>query len=201
MTKHKHGAVPGPQQQTFLDFIQRVSPDVDPTNVRLFGLFMKTRHQLAHAAEEELSEVGLTWAKLRLLMHLAKQEYLGADAGVQPSELSEMQEISRNTVSALINGLEAEGLVTRELHGSDRRKLVIRLTPQGRAILKDQMINHLRFVGHCFDVFDSQERDTLCELLSRLDAHLKEGADMPPLNTPCSSGGMNAGKGNEDKQG
>ncbi len=202
MARHKHISAPGPRQKSFLDFIHRVSPEVDPTNVRLFNLFMETRNQLAQASEKNLSAVGLTWAKLRLLMHLAKQEHIDPGAGVQPSELSEMQEISRNTVSALINGLEAEGLVTRELHGSDRRRWVIRLTPQGRAVLKDQMINHLRFVGHCFDVFDSQERETLCELLSRLDAHLKERAGMPPLNTPCGSGGMNAGKGNdEDKQG
>jgi len=164
------------QQQMLCDFILRVSPETDPANICLFGLLMETRTQLVQATKKRLAAAGLTWAKLRLLMHLAKQEYLAGGCGVQPSELSEMQDISRNTVSALLNGLEGEGLVTRELHGRDHRRYVIRLTPRGREVLKDMLGNHLRFVSQCFDGFNLSERDLLLDLLSRLNTRLEERA-------------------------
>jgi DNA-binding MarR family transcriptional regulator len=171
MARQKHSPE---QQQILCDFILRVSPEADPANIRLFGLLMETRTQLVQATEKRLAAAGLTWAKLRLLMHLAKQEYLAGSSGVQPSELSEMQDISRNTVSALINGLEAEGLVTRELHGRDRRKYVIRLTPGGREMLRARLGNHLKFVSQCFDSFNLSERDLLLDLLVRLNTNLEE---------------------------
>jgi DNA-binding MarR family transcriptional regulator len=169
MARQKHSSIPDPERRQMLcDFVRQVSPEADPANILLFGLLMETRNQLAQAAEKELATVGLTWAKLRLLMHLARQEHIMGNAGVQPSELSEMQDVSRNTVSALINGLQAEGLVTRELHSSDRRKLVI---------LKSQMGAHLKFVNQCFDVFDRPQRDTLLDLLACLNTSLKQKAE------------------------
>jgi len=178
MARQKHSSIPDPERRQMLcDFVRQVSPEADPANILLFGLLMETRNQLAQAAEKELATVGLTWAKLRLLMHLSRQEHIKGSAGAQPSELSEMQDVSRNTVSALINGLEAEGLVTRELHGSDRRKLVIGLTPKGRAILKSQLGAHLEFVNQCFDVFDRPQRDTLLDLLACLNTSLRQKAE------------------------
>jgi len=93
-----------------------------------------------------------------------------------PSELSEMQDISRNTVSALINGLEAEDLVMRAPHASDRRKRMICLTPKGRALLNAQLSQHLEAVSQSFNVFNRDERDTLISLLVRLTSYLKESA-------------------------
>jgi DNA-binding MarR family transcriptional regulator len=174
MPGQEHRAAAGPEQQQMLrDFIRQVSPEADPTSIALFGLLMEIRTRLMQAAERNLDAAGLSWAKLRLLMHLGKQEHV-TGSGLLPSELSRMQNISRNTVSALINGLEAEGLVTREPHSSDRRKLVIRLTPQGRAVLKSELGKHLRFVSQCFGVLDRPQRDMLFDLLASLNACLKE---------------------------
>jgi len=164
----------GPEQhQALRDFIQQVDPEIDPENILLFGLLMETRNQLVQSVERELATAGLSWAKLRLLMHLAKQELAGS-GGVLPSELSQMQGISRNTVSALINGLEADGLLARQLHEQDRRKWVIRLTPKGREVLDARLGAHFEFIHQCFGVLSLRERNMLYKLLLRLGACLKE---------------------------
>jgi DNA-binding MarR family transcriptional regulator len=91
---------------------------------------------------------------------------------MQPSELSEMQGISRNTASALIASLEKDGLIRRELDGTDHRKFLIHLTPEGRKLLKSHQKGHFEFITHCFEGFSASERETLLDLLTRLNKDL-----------------------------
>jgi DNA-binding MarR family transcriptional regulator len=158
----------------FLDFIRRVDPEADPTSILLFRQVRKVDHLLTHAAEKQLEIAGLSWPKFQLLLALQGNETYGTGGGLQPSELSELQGIPRNTVSELLASLEEEGLISRELHGTDRRKFVIRLTPQGRKTLKSKLGTQFREITKCFAALGTQERATLLELLTRLTQSLSE---------------------------
>ncbi len=170
MHDHKKSR-PFQSREEFLKFVRAVSPQADVTSVMLFGQFHRASQLLEHAAEKSLARVGLSWAKFRLLMNLMHCERLNGD-GMQPSALSERQDISRNTVSALISSLERDELISRELHGEDRRRFVIRLTPKGRKILHAQLDHQFKFVSTCFDVFNSKERQSLLEQLNKLNESL-----------------------------
>lgn len=167
---------PGHRQE-FIDFVKQVCPDADVPSVMLFGQTLRTSHLLMQVAEKHLESVGLTWAKFRLLMNLLHAEKHGA-AGMQPSELSERQDISRNTVSALISSLEKDGFISRELHATDRRKFIIRLTPKGRDALYAQLEDQFKFVAQCFDLFTAAERQVLLNQLMRLNASLHDKAKL-----------------------
>ncbi|WP_461209067.1 MarR family winged helix-turn-helix transcriptional regulator [Desulfocurvus sp. DL9XJH121] len=52
-----------------------------------------------------------------------------------PSELAMASGVTRATMTGLLDGLEADGLVERRAHRSDRRKLSVRLTGTGRTTL------------------------------------------------------------------
>ncbi len=176
MTKRKfpskHGCAE--ERNMFLSFIRQASPEADPRSITLFGQFMLARNLLAQAAERDLACVGFTLAEFRLLTNLLHQEQCNLDDGLLPSELSDLQGISPNTMSALINRLEANGMIRRELHPTDRRKFVIRLTPNGRQRLESQMEAHLKHLSDLFQVLNQNERHTLNDLLSRLNGSLKE---------------------------
>ncbi len=161
------------KRKRFSEFIRQVCPAADSTSVLLFTQVMHANNLLEQAAERNLG-AGLTWAKFRLLMNLNRGEHRGAVEGMQPSELSDSQGVSRNTVSALIASLEKDGLISRELHGTDRRRFVIRLTPEGRRLLKTKMSGQFKFVTQCFDGFSAPERQTFLEFLSRLNHSLVE---------------------------
>ncbi len=161
------------KRKRFSEFIRQVCPAADSTSVLLFTQVMHANNLLEQAAERNLG-AGLTWAKFRLLMSLNRGEHRGAAEGMQPSELSEAQGVSRNTVSALIASLEKDGLISRELHGTDRRRFVIRLTSEGRHVLKSKMEKHFGFGTKCFEIFNQTERQMLLELLSRLNRKLGE---------------------------
>ena len=172
MDEHKSGR-PFTSQAEFVKFICEVSPHADATSVMLFGQFLRASHLLEHAAERSLEQVGLSWAKFRLLMYLMHCEKRNG-SGLQPSELSERQNISRNTVSALINSLESDELITRELHGEDRRRFVIRLTPKGRKLVQAQLADQFQFVSRCFDALSARQRQGLLEQLLRLNSSLSD---------------------------
>jgi DNA-binding MarR family transcriptional regulator len=171
-----HDSAHAINRREFIEFVRQVSPGADVRSVMLFGQIMRTSHLLMHVAEKNLESAGLTWAKFRLLMNLLHAEKHGHADGMQPSELSERQDISRNTVSALLASLEDDGLVSRELHPADRRRFLIRLTPEGRALLHAELDRQFKLVGEYLDVLTDDERQALLDHLTRLTASLQERA-------------------------
>lgn len=161
-------------REHFAHFIKQVSPAADPLSVMLFGLVMYTNNQLVQVAERNLEGSGLTWAKFRLLMNLGRAEKHSPAGGLLPSELSELQGITRNTASSLLASLVKEGLVTREAHLTDRRKFIIRLTPKGRGVLKARLDSQFQCVSHCFDTLSKVEREELANALTRVHEHLRQ---------------------------
>jgi DNA-binding MarR family transcriptional regulator len=74
-------------------------------------------------------ETGLSPARLSLLSVLV----FGGER--TPSELAAAEHVRLPTISALLRGLEKEGLVRREPHKGDRRVVRISATAKGRRIL------------------------------------------------------------------
>ncbi len=141
----------------------------DPRVHRLMDELRKVAHQLYRLSEISLDESSLSYAQYRVLMNLLFNEWRGNTQGVNPSAISESQGTSRNTISALIRGLEEEGLIERQLDQDDRRRFYIRLTDAGRQKVRDHARQHMQFVDNLFAVFNSEELDTLGRLLSRLN--------------------------------
>lgn len=82
-------------------------PDVDPQTF-LIGRGLSVTHTLMMAlAEEYLRPHGLSWSKLFVLLRLRAALEAGDD-GLAPSALSKHLGLTRNTMSALLGGLERQ---------------------------------------------------------------------------------------------
>jgi MarR family transcriptional regulator, negative regulator of the multidrug operon emrRAB len=182
MDKHSSSAFQG--RDTFMKFVQARSPNADVNSVLLFVQFHRAHHLLEQAMEKNLDDVGLSWATFRVLMNLMRAEQDGPLAGLQPSELSEQQDISRNTMSALIGSLEKDELIRRELHGEDHRKFLIHLTVRGRELMQAQLAKQFEYVSDCFETMTARDRQQLLALLTRLDTGLS--ARVKPCKTDKS---------------
>ena len=62
-----------------------------------------------------------------------------ADSGsaISPNQIAERLIISRASVTSLLDSLEKRGYVLRQPHQSDRRMLLVELTPKGRQVADD----------------------------------------------------------------
>ena len=75
-------------------------------------------------------------------------------------------------VTALVDGLESEGLVRRVAHASDRRATVVELTEAGRQSLDGRWTDHMDGAAELFDDLTQAEQDQLLGILDKLTAGL-----------------------------
>lgn len=88
-------------------------------------------NQASHAFQLKLAGRGVTvaeWAALR--------EMFDVDS-MPPSQLAERLGMTRGAISKLAERLEAKGLLSRAVDGSDGRRQFLALTPPGRALVPD----------------------------------------------------------------
>jgi DNA-binding MarR family transcriptional regulator len=183
-----HGWTASPELDAVMADIFAVE---DMGDFHLFRRF-KTIAHLMHYLRGEHNEDDdrLSPARMRLLIYLITHRRLGNEAGVAPSELSRHLCVSRNTVSALLNGLEEQALIERHLNQEDRRQFLIRITPAGVALVETRAPQFARFVSSLFETLTPDERDSLSTLLDKLLASMAQKATEichSALETPVKS--------------
>lgn len=163
------------KRKKWMAFVRTLAPDVSPRAVQLMDEMRLVSHVLYQIGELSVMASGLSYAKIRLLIGLMFAEELeGRSDGLNPSEISERQGTSRNTISSLIRDLEDEGQIQRTLDPDDRRRFNIQLTDAGRELVHSHVSNHLRIVASCFEALDEDEQLELSRLLSSLGRQVHE---------------------------
>jgi len=120
--------------------------------------------------DRELSAHGLTTQQAALIL-IAKRR-----GSVSPSRVSARLGTDGAGMSRLVDRLEAKGLVVRETSPTDRRAVVLTLTPAGHA-LSPELAQAFRRAHHkLFKGLAEAEMDRFRELLTRLRANLGQAA-------------------------
>lgn len=93
-----------------------------------FRSLLRAAHQWEDRAERALATCDLSATKLGVLTEL-----VNAGGGLTLGELADRINCVRSNVTQLMDRLEAEGMVRRANHESDRRRIRAEITEQGRA--------------------------------------------------------------------
>jgi DNA-binding MarR family transcriptional regulator len=141
-------------------------------------------HLLHYLVQERHKDEALSAARMRLLTRLAADVAVEQSEGLSPSELSQSLGVSRNTVSTLLNGLEDDGLIERQLHPTDRRRFHIRITSAGQKLVAVRAPEFGAFVNDLFGSLSADEQATLSALLDTLFHNLLAKAAEMGLHTP-----------------
>jgi DNA-binding MarR family transcriptional regulator len=160
------------RRQKWNQFMLGFHPDISPQTVRLMDELGFVTRAIYHMGGQSVDEAGLSFAQYRVLMHLFFAEEMGESAELNPSEISERQGVSRNTMSSFIRNLEEAGLVERRLDPDDRRRFNISLTESGRTLIRQHTRSHLTTIDRCFSALTPDEQATLLSLLQKLGAHV-----------------------------
>lgn len=91
------------------------------------------------------------------------------------SSISDELGVTRRNITALVDGLEEEGLVRRLPHPTDRRATVIELTDEGGRTMDTLYDEHRRAVATLFDELSEEDRRELVRLLGVLRGGLRGG--------------------------
>ena len=119
---------------------------------RLVQDFEKTVHR----------PLGSTWAGFRILNALWIYDE------VDQQEIERLSGNSKASVSSALQTLENRGLIERRRHGTDRRRLLVKMTATGRRELEQAIIEQTRRERAWTNVLSDSEIQQLVTLLSRL---------------------------------
>lgn len=104
---------------------------------------------------------------------------LGACArdNAEPAQIADNAFIPRQTMTAILDKLEAGGLAFRADHPSDRRRKVVRLTASGFAKAKEIWDDLDKFEDDLMSVLSPHERRQLDLIMAKLGERLKEDVE------------------------
>ncbi len=156
----------------------------DTSGVELFSLLRHLAHLCEPPDDKDLS--GPRW---RLMLHLLGEEHMGEGAGLTPTDLSHSQRVSKNTISALLRGLEEQGLIQRTLDPADYRLFRIQLTQAGREMIHASAPRRLARLNEMAAGLTSEERAQLTVLLEKLYHSMLEASCKTPLDPKTESHG------------
>jgi DNA-binding MarR family transcriptional regulator len=106
-------------------------------------------------------------------------QMLGETGAVRLGDLAARLNLAQSTVSALVSGLVADELVTREIDERDRRALVVQLAPAGRTQLAEWDAAHQKRLAGALGRLDADDRARVLAAvpaLGRLAAELNADA-------------------------
>ncbi|GAA1140010.1 MarR family winged helix-turn-helix transcriptional regulator [Nesterenkonia lutea] len=144
------------------------------------GRLMRALSEL-RAAEERLSEASQQYMKLsqqdmRAIHYLIVADHRGTM--VTPGMLAAHLEISAASTTKLLNRLESGGHITREVHHSDRRAFILRVTPETAKTAMDTVGRQQAKRFHSAARLSAGERDVVIGFLQDMTQQLSlEGVD------------------------
>jgi DNA-binding MarR family transcriptional regulator/CheY-like chemotaxis protein len=138
-----------------------------PTTTDAFqtvSIVTRLARMVLRITDEHAARLGLSQTKLAVLLYLSSEAELCAS----PSDLAKHCGVSRAAVTGLLDGLEQDGYVERDNHPSDRRALVIKLTPKGQQFLDWLAPQDQYQLSELMGVLSDAERQKLMELALKL---------------------------------
>ena len=144
-----------------------------PSEVRALNLLiklMRAADSIQGPLERHVESHGLSdgqFGVLEILLHLGNQT---------PGDLCKKSFRSGGNVTTVLDNLERGGLVKRTRDPSDRRSVVVSLTPAGRRLITKIFPAHVTAIEGAFAALSPREQATLERLLRKLGLAQKQRA-------------------------
>jgi DNA-binding MarR family transcriptional regulator len=133
-----------------------------------FSCLMGAERRLRGRDQHRKADDGLTVAQVRALFALDRSD--AATAG----EVAEAARLSPASVTAMLDDLERDGIVTRVRSDADRRQVLVTLTDEGRAVLKKRRRLWLQRWDRALADVPERDLDAAADVLRRISGLLDE---------------------------
>ena len=123
-----------------------MEPHIDPDRFEAWALFLRAHASVVRLLEDELqNERGLALTSYEVLLRLSK-----AERPWRMHELADSLWLSRSGATRVVEKLENNGLLAREICEGDRRGIQITVTAEGKRLLRAAAPVHLQGIQEHF---------------------------------------------------
>ncbi|MEL6221777.1 MAG: MarR family transcriptional regulator [Cyanobacteria bacterium J06627_8] len=150
---------------TILSQWKEERPDIDASPMGIIGRMARLSKYLDRAIQETFAMFELQPGEFDVLATLRRS---GDPYQLLPTELFNSMMVSSGTMTHRLDRLEQAGLVSRRPSPSDRRSVLITLTPKGFELIEKAVEAHVENMHRILSDLDEAERDTLAQLLRKL---------------------------------
>jgi DNA-binding MarR family transcriptional regulator len=168
--------------------IEARAQDDDHQALKLWLRMLSCTYRIEGAIRQRLrTAFSTTLARFDLMAQLERHP-----GGLSMGELSQRLMVTGGNVTGLTDQLEAEGLVERSAHPSDRRSWNVALTPAGRRQFRRMAAAHEQWVIELLSGLSAAEKAQVHALLATLKLHLSA------LPAPAGGAGGAGARGRRD---
>lgn len=163
---------PGPDPESRMReakaLAEELAAGADTTGLELARRVRRAAHLYETIANQDLRDADLSGPRFGLLIRLFAHEKRNHGSGMSPTQLSQCQRVSKNTISSMLRGLEEQGLIERSLDPADRRVFRIRLSDAGRELVRTASPRHSERLNALASELTASEQEQLASLLDKL---------------------------------
>jgi MarR family transcriptional repressor of emrRAB len=159
-------------------------PGVPLNEILLCRLLMHMGREVAATFDQKIRPFGLAEAEFRVLTTLFSQP----DGVAHPGDLCSRAAQSPANMSRICDALVGRDLITRVLSDQDRRRMVLRITPQGEELVRQLLPKMFAPLRAMLAEFPQAEQQQLIAQLKRLHLTLEHvpKPDAPQQDAPES---------------
>ncbi|MEO5706434.1 MAG: MarR family transcriptional regulator [Alteraurantiacibacter sp.] len=166
---------------------QETGPAYMATLYRRPGFMIRRAHQISLALfEEAAQEFGITTTQFSVL------HTLRAWPEIDQVSLCTLIGLDRSTATLVLTTLERNALIERRQDPDDKRRNLLVLSPQGRALLERTTPLATAISGPMGEVLSEAELEQMCALLGRFVAAYNERVRTPLLKDFVPQGRKNS---------
>ncbi len=140
---------------------------MDDSALQLWLALVRLLHKIGRRSAGNLAEFDITPAQFDVLYQLGHSE------GLTQQMLADRLLVTRGNVSALLDRMQAQGLLQRHPNPDDARSYILALTEQGRTLLERILPSHLALMTAAFASLAPSEQARLRSTLEFLEHTLE----------------------------
>ncbi|MFB7122526.1 MarR family winged helix-turn-helix transcriptional regulator [Kitasatospora sp. NPDC056273] len=156
------------QRDTVDDIVEqwaRARPELDAGPMALIGRLRRLNVRVDNALREYFTACGLDSSEFDVLATLRRS---GEPYELNARALLKSAMVTSGAITNRVDRLSAKGLVERNPCPTDRRAVLVRLTPAGKELIDGALAGHVRNEERILSALDADERNRLDALLRKL---------------------------------
>jgi DNA-binding MarR family transcriptional regulator len=144
---------------------------IDPKALHAYNELTRTTRALVAELDRAADGAGLSNG--RNLVLWCVMNYGGKD-GLTPAELADTLDVTRASITGLLNALESDGLIVRKRSKEDLRKVHLRLSAKAKKLIATEWPRASQNITLAFSHLTASDKLTLVDLLRKVRAGLTE---------------------------